>query len=82
MKKAFFTLFCAGVLFSSGVAQNIPLNDDRSTDDMQRILHDTLRQTRELIGGIVSTSVIVLIAYNKYILQKKGKIDIFDVFYK
>lgn len=80
MKKIFSALLCAGVLFSSGAAQII--NDDRSTDDMQRILHDTLRQTREFIGGIVSTSVIVLIAYNKFILQKKGKIDIFDVFYK
>lgn len=73
MKKAFFTLFCAGVLFSSGVAQNIPLNDDRSTDDMQRILHDTLRQTRELIGGIVSTSVIVWVAYTMLLRQKAAK---------
>lgn len=81
MKKIFLTLFCAGTLFSSGVAQNI-IEDGSSTADMHRILHDTLRDTRELVGGIVSTSVIVLIAYNKFILQKKGKIDIFDVFYK
>lgn len=73
MKKMFFTLFCAGVLFSSGVAQNIPLNDDRSTYDMQRILHDTLRQTRELIGGIVSTSVIVWVAYTMLLRQKAAK---------
>lgn len=72
MKKAFFTLFCAGVLFSSGVAQNINLDND-NTSDMKRFLEERLKETRERIGGFVRNTVIFWVIYYKISDQKFPK---------